>query len=77
MIVIGVILGLLAAPLLVFAAALFRALFLVWPATVAIGALHSYIPAVPSLGWQAVFFLIMAVGLVFPSSSSSSSSTTK
>lgn len=59
-------LGVLIAPVIAFGLALLRAALLFWPAMVFLGALHSYIPAVPALGWQATFFLVAVLGLLIP-----------
>jgi len=63
----------LLAPILVLAVAFVRALFLFWPTMLLLGAVHSYIPAVPSLGWQATFLVVMLLGLLIPVSASTSS----
>jgi len=63
----------LLAPLLVLATAFVRALFLFWPTMLLLGAVHSYIPVVPSLGWQATFLVVMLLGLLIPVSASTSS----
>lgn len=69
------VIGFLAlAPVLAFVGALLRALFLFWPTMVFLGALHSYIPAVPPLGWQASFFLVAVLGLLIPTGTTTSKS---
>ena len=63
----------LIAPLLVLAGAFVRALILFWPTMILLGAVHSYIPMVPSLGWQATFLVVMLLGLLIPHGSTSAS----
>ena len=69
-----VLLALLAAPFITIGAAFLRALILFWPTMLLLGAVHSHIPAVPSLGWQATFLVVALIGLLVPVSASSSSS---
>ena len=51
--------------------AFIRAVILFWPTMVVMGAVHSYIPIVPSLGWQATFLVIMLLSLLIPTTVSS------
>ena len=53
--------------------ALLRAIILFWPTMVVMGAVHSYIPIVPSLGWQATFLVVMLISLLIPTATSKSS----
>ena len=62
----------LASPFLVLGVSLFRAAILCYPAMLGLGALHSHIPAVPPLGWVATFWLVFVLGLLIPTSSTSS-----
>jgi hypothetical protein len=48
---------LLAAPITL-AVALVRGFLFFWPAMVLVGALHSYVPEVPAISWEAAFFLV-------------------
>lgn len=61
---------LLFAPLLALLIAAFFATVLFWPAMVFIGALHSFVPIIPALGWQATWLLIAVLHLIFPTSTS-------
>ena len=65
-----VIAFILLSPLLVLGAAILRALILFWPTMLLLGAVHSWIPMVPSLGYQATFLVVMLLGLLIPSGSS-------
>jgi hypothetical protein len=67
------IIALLLAPLLIFAYAIVRSVVLFLPVMWTLGALHGYIPAVPALGWQATFLVVLLLSLLLPSGSSSSS----
>jgi hypothetical protein len=69
-----VLLGLIAAPLIAIGAAFLRALVLFWPTMLLLGAVHSHIPAIPSLGWQATFLVVALISLLVPVATSSSSS---
>lgn len=67
------IFGLLAlGPFLALLGAAFTATVLFWPAMLFIGALHSFIPVIPALGWQATWLLIAVLHLILPSASTSS-----
>lgn len=57
-------------PLLTLAYAFARALTLFWPTMLMFGAVHSYIPGVPALGWSATFFVVALISLLLPSSTS-------
>jgi len=63
--------GLLAAPVIILASALFRALVLFFPTMLVLGAVHSYIPMVPALGWAATFWVVALLALLIPTGSSS------
>lgn len=67
-----VILGALLSPLIALLASAFRGLVLFWPAMILLGALHSFIPGVPALGWQASFLVVALLGLLIPSGNSTS-----
>ena len=58
--------GAFAAPFIILFSALFRALFLFYPTMLVLGAVHSSIPMVPPLGWQASFWVVAALALLFP-----------
>ena len=55
-------------PLFRLALALLNALVLFWPVMWCMGALHTYVPMVPSLGWVACFWLVALLSLLLPSS---------
>lgn len=65
---------LIAILLAVFGSILFaflRAVILFWPTMLLLGAVHTYIPIVPSLGWQATFLLVALLSLLIPTSTGS------
>ena len=69
------VIGLLAlSPVLVLVGAFLRALLLFWPTMILLGAVHSHIPGVPALGWQATFFVVAVLGLLIPTGSVSTKS---
>lgn len=49
-----------------FVGAFLRAAVLFWPTMVMLGAVHSYLPFVPALGWTATFFVVALVSLLIP-----------
>ena len=63
--------ALLSSPLLIPAAAFFRALLLFWPTMVLLGAVHSHLPWVPPLGAAATFLVVMLLSVLVPTSSTS------
>jgi hypothetical protein len=65
-----IIFGVLTAPLLVLGVTFCRALVLFWPTMLLLGAVHSHIAMVPSLGWQATFLVVWLLGLLIPVSTS-------
>lgn len=68
-----ILLGIFAAPAIAFVQGLMRAILLFWPVMVGLGALHSYIPMVPPLGWAACFWLVFVLGLLIPTGGTDSS----
>lgn len=56
---------LLLSPFIALLGAMIRAAILAWPVMLFIGALHSYVPAVPPLGWKPVFFIVAIAWLLF------------
>lgn len=64
----------LVSPFVVLLAALFRGAFLFYPVMILMGAVHSYVPAVPALGWQAVFFIVALLSLLIPTSTNTTQS---
>lgn len=69
-----VMLGLFTAPLLALLLAFGRALFMFWPTMLLLGAVHSYLPFVPALGWSATFFVVALISVLVPVGVASSSS---
>lgn len=65
-----IIISLLMAPLIAMLTALVRGLFLFWPTMIAMGAVHSFVPAVPPLGWAACFWIVTLLGLLIPTAGS-------
>jgi hypothetical protein len=64
--------GVLSAPLFVLLFSFFRACILFWPTMLLLGAVHSHIPMVPSLGWVATFLVVWLIGLLVPQGASKS-----
>lgn len=60
---------LLALPFLALFEAAVRAVVLFFPTMLVLGAVHSYIPAVPPLGWAATFWVVFALSLLIPTTS--------
>lgn len=69
-----IVLGSLTPPLFALAGALFRAVLLFWPTMILLGAVHSHIAWVPNLSWQATFLVVALLGLLIPTSTSTSTS---
>lgn len=57
--------ALLISPFLALLGAVIVATILFWPFMLCLGALASYVPIIPALGWQACWFLIATVKLLF------------
>ena len=53
-------------PFFALVGAVLRAIWLFWPTMVVLGAVHSYLPYVPALGWQPVFWVIALLALLIP-----------
>jgi hypothetical protein len=62
---------LLALPFIALGMAAVRAVVLFFPTMLALGAVHSYIPMVPPLGWAATFWVVFALSLLIPTTSGS------
>lgn len=56
------------APLIALVEAALRGVVLFWPVMILMGALHSYVPAVPALGWFPCLLLVALLGLLIPTS---------
>ena len=57
-------------PFLALVGAILRAVWLFWPTMIVLGAVHSYLPYVPALGWQPVFWIVALLALLIPTSTS-------
>jgi len=57
-------------PFLALIGAALRAAWLFWPTMIVLGAVHSYLPYVPALGWLPVFWIIAALALLIPTGAS-------
>ena len=60
-------------PLLALIGAFGRALMLFWPTMLLLGAVHSYLPAVPALGWSATLFVVALISVLIPTGVSTTS----
>ena len=62
-------------PFLALIGAFGRALMLFWPTMLLLGAVHSYLPAVPALGWAATFFVVALLSVLIPTGSNATTAT--
>jgi len=62
------------APVFSLLGAFLRALMLFWPTMLLLGAVHSYLPSVPALGWSATFFVVALISVLIPTGISTSTS---
>lgn len=62
-------------PLLALIGAFGRALMLFWPTMLLLGAVHSYLPVVPALGWSATFFVVALISVLIPTGGSTNTTT--
>lgn len=65
--VIGVV---FLSPFLALVGAILRAVWLFWPTMIVLGAVHSWLPYVPALGWVPVFWVVALLALLIPTGSS-------
>lgn len=67
-----VILALASAPIIALLGAFLRAVVLVWPTMILLGAVHSHLHWVPPLGAVATFLVVALISLLVPTGGASS-----
>lgn len=51
-----------------FISQIIRALFVVYPAMLLFGAVHSFLPVIPAFGFWQTFAIVILLGLIIPTS---------